>query len=63
MRYAFTAIAYANSAVNPVLYAGLNENFRQGFKEITIGPKGFCARPNRVTPGKCYITFPAIVMM
>ncbi|XP_025082980.1 pyroglutamylated RFamide peptide receptor-like isoform X3 [Pomacea canaliculata] len=34
VRYVVLYVAYLNSAVNPVLYAGFNENFRRGFKEV-----------------------------
>ncbi|KAK3090500.1 hypothetical protein FSP39_012320 [Pinctada imbricata] len=33
LRYATLYIAFFNSSINPVLYGGLNENFRKGFKE------------------------------
>lgn len=32
-KYAAVYIAYFNSAINPVLYGGFNENFRKGFKD------------------------------
>lgn len=28
---------YSNAAVNPIIYAGLNENFRKGFKDLING--------------------------
>ena len=34
MKYAFTYLAYFNSAINPILYAGLNDNFHKGFKNL-----------------------------
>ncbi|XP_071133277.1 substance-P receptor-like [Mytilus edulis] len=33
LKYAAVYLAYFNSALNPIIYAGLNENFRKGFKE------------------------------
>ncbi|XP_045211189.2 neuropeptide FF receptor 2-like [Mercenaria mercenaria] len=32
-KYAAVYIAYFNSALNPILYGGFNENFRKGFKD------------------------------
>ncbi|CAH1793438.1 unnamed protein product [Owenia fusiformis] len=29
-----SALAFSNSAVNPFIYAGFNDNFRKGFKEV-----------------------------
>nr|KAG5709656.1 hypothetical protein BaRGS_027681 [Batillaria attramentaria] len=34
VRYVVLYIAYLNSALNPVLYAGFNENIRRGFQDI-----------------------------
>ena len=39
-------LAYGNSALNPILYAGLNDAFRAAFKE-TLG----FGRSKRVFPG------------
>lgn len=45
VRYAMIFIAYFNSSLNPIIYAGLNERFRIGFKET------FCQRQQRrITP-------------
>ncbi|XP_053391825.1 QRFP-like peptide receptor [Mercenaria mercenaria] len=30
-------LMYSNAAINPVIYAGLNENFRKGFKDLING--------------------------
>lgn len=27
-------LMYANSAINPIIYGGLNESFRKGFREL-----------------------------
>ena len=44
-------VAYANSALNPVLYGGFNDNFRRGFKDafLCLVP---AAGKNKVHPGK-----------
>jgi hypothetical protein len=34
IQYTTIYIAYFNSALNPILYAGLNDNFRKGFWEV-----------------------------
>ncbi|XP_061182415.1 QRFP-like peptide receptor [Saccostrea echinata] len=34
LKYAALYIAYSNSALNPIMYAGFNENFRRGFLDV-----------------------------
>ncbi|XP_048763243.1 allatostatin-A receptor-like isoform X2 [Ostrea edulis] len=34
LKYVALYIAYSNSAINPVMYAGFNENFRRGFLDV-----------------------------
>ncbi|ELU00396.1 hypothetical protein CAPTEDRAFT_192492 [Capitella teleta] len=46
LQYATIYITYFNSAMNPILYAGLNDNFRKGFWEV-IGSR---KRKTRVFP-------------
>lgn len=33
LKYTALFLAYFNSAMNPVIYAGMNDNFRKGFNE------------------------------
>ena len=40
--------AYGNSALNPILYAGLNEAFRTAFKKTLTCADG---KRNKVFPG------------
>ena len=47
VKYAITSLAYYNSALNPILYAGFNENFRRGFYDVLVC--SVCKR-NRVMP-------------
>lgn len=52
VRYVVLYVAYLNSAVNPVLYAGFNENFRRGFKEVfTNGCLPFLKK-RKIFPGE-----------
>ncbi|XP_076461128.1 QRFP-like peptide receptor [Babylonia areolata] len=48
VKYVALYVAYLNSALNPILYCGFNDNFRQGFREALhrILP----ARNNKVHP-------------
>ncbi|XP_076458612.1 QRFP-like peptide receptor [Babylonia areolata] len=46
--YAALFIGYTNSALNPVMYAGFNENFRRGFQQMFRCR--FLANSNRVAP-------------
>ena len=50
LKFTFTYLAYFNSAINPVLYAGLNENFRRAFWQLL--KCNSCRQRNKVTPGK-----------
>ncbi|XP_062587638.1 galanin receptor 2b-like isoform X2 [Saccostrea cucullata] len=34
--FAAYTMAYSNSALNPLIYAGFNENFKQGFEHYRI---------------------------
>lgn len=47
--YVAMYIGYANSAINPILYAGFNENFRKGFHDAFNCT--LWKRENMVTPG------------
>ena len=49
IKYIAVFIAYMNSALNPILYAGFNENFRKGFKEAFRCH--LLTKENKVTPG------------
>lgn len=52
IKYAAVYIAYFNSAINPILYGGFNENFRKGFRDAfhcflwkkrnTVAPSKIC---------------------
>merc|ERR1712150_445921 len=45
-------IAYLNSALNPILYAGLNARVRKAIKETM---SCFCCKKNRVAPDTTYM--------
>ena len=49
VKYIAVYVAYMNSALNPILYAGFNDNFRKGFKEAFHCQ--LLSRLNKVTPG------------
>ncbi|XP_033733533.1 QRFP-like peptide receptor isoform X2 [Pecten maximus] len=49
IKYIAVYFAYLNSAINPILYAGFNENFRRGFKEAF--KCSLWRKRNQVTPG------------
>ena len=42
MRQAFALMAYFNSCVNPIVYAFMSKNFREGFKRTILS----CCRPD-----------------
>ncbi|XP_069122999.1 QRFP-like peptide receptor isoform X2 [Argopecten irradians] len=48
IKYIAVYFAYLNSAINPILYAGFNENFRRGFTEAF--KCSLWRKKNRVTP-------------
>ncbi|XP_070186868.1 allatostatin-A receptor-like [Littorina saxatilis] len=49
--YVALYIGYLNSALNPILYAGFNDNFRRGFKEVfSCGCLPFKKVGSRVRP-------------
>ena len=50
VKYIVTFTAYCNSAINPILYGALNENFRQGFREAF--KCSLCLRRNQINPGQ-----------
>ncbi|XP_041364378.1 substance-P receptor-like [Gigantopelta aegis] len=47
-------LAYCNSALNPLIYAGFNDNFKQGIYSIFGCPK---MTPRHVADGKSYGTY------
>ncbi|OWF48461.1 trissin receptor-like isoform X1 [Mizuhopecten yessoensis] len=49
IKYIAVYFAYLNSAINPILYAGFNENFRRGFTEAF--KCSLWRKRNQVTPG------------
>ncbi|ESO87457.1 hypothetical protein LOTGIDRAFT_127828 [Lottia gigantea] len=57
LKYVALYVAYFNSAINPILYGGLNENFRKGFSEAFRCI--LLKRRNKITPSTfLFISFP-----
>ncbi|KAL8565445.1 hypothetical protein ACOMHN_049422 [Nucella lapillus] len=50
VKYTALYVAYLNSALNPILYCGLNDNFRQGFREALRRHRALAHRSNKVHP-------------
>ncbi|XP_025076431.1 QRFP-like peptide receptor isoform X1 [Pomacea canaliculata] len=47
VKYSAVYVAYFNSALNPILYGGFNDNFRRGFRDVFR-----CLRKNKVHPDR-----------
>lgn len=52
VRYVFIFVAYFNSSLNPILYAVLNERFRQAIKELWHACCRRCRQRNKIYPGR-----------
>ncbi|KAK7501318.1 hypothetical protein BaRGS_00007443, partial [Batillaria attramentaria] len=47
VKFAAVYVAYLNSALNPILYGGFNDNFRRGFHDVF---RCLITKPNKVHP-------------